>query len=36
MSERRRNIAVGLTDYGGRGIDTPEDYEEFVKRFAAN
>ena len=26
------DIAVGLTDYHGRGIDTPEDYEAFIAR----
>jgi len=26
------DIAVGVTDYNGHGIDTPEDYEEFVSR----
>jgi 3-deoxy-manno-octulosonate cytidylyltransferase (CMP-KDO synthetase) len=29
------DIAVGVTDYHGRGIDTPEDYDEFLARFAA-
>ncbi|MBL7133020.1 MAG: 3-deoxy-manno-octulosonate cytidylyltransferase [Phycisphaerae bacterium] len=27
------NIAVGVVDYDGHGIDTPEDYAQFVKRF---
>ena len=26
------DIAVGVTDYHGRGIDTPDDYEAFVSR----
>jgi len=26
------DIAVGVTDYNGHGIDTPEDYEAFVRR----
>ncbi len=29
------DIAVGVTDYHGRGIDTPEDYQEFLARHAA-
>ncbi|MBT3199782.1 MAG: 3-deoxy-manno-octulosonate cytidylyltransferase [Phycisphaerales bacterium] len=29
------DIAVGVTDYHGRGIDTPEDYEEFLARYGA-
>jgi 3-deoxy-manno-octulosonate cytidylyltransferase (CMP-KDO synthetase) len=29
------DIAVGVTDYHGRGIDTPEDYEAFVARWDA-
>lgn len=29
------DIAVAVVDYDGQGIDTPEDYAEFVKRFAA-
>jgi len=29
------DIAVGVTDYHGRGIDTPEDYEEFIARYGA-
>jgi len=28
------DIAVGITDYHGRGIDTPEDYEAFLGRLA--
>ncbi len=28
------DIAVGVVDYDGQGIDTPEDYAEFVARFA--
>ena len=27
------DIAVGVTDYHGRGIDTPDDYEAFVSRY---
>ena len=27
------DIAVGVTDYHGRGIDTPEDYEAFLNRW---
>ena len=29
------DIAVGVTDYHGRGIDTPEDYAAFVSRYRA-
>ena len=29
------DIAVGVTDYHGRGIDTPSDYEAFVARCGA-
>jgi len=29
------DIAVGVTDYHGRGIDTPDDYEAFVARCGA-
>jgi len=29
------DIAVGVSDYHGRGIDTPDDYEAFVKRCGA-
>jgi len=29
------DIAVGITDYSGHGIDTPEDYEAFVSRMVA-
>ncbi|MDP6546218.1 MAG: 3-deoxy-manno-octulosonate cytidylyltransferase [Phycisphaerae bacterium] len=29
------DIAVGVTDYHGRGIDTPADYEAFVNRCCA-
>jgi len=29
------DIAVGVTDYHGRGIDTPADYEAFVTRCGA-
>jgi 3-deoxy-manno-octulosonate cytidylyltransferase (CMP-KDO synthetase) len=28
------DIAVAVVDYDGQGIDTPEDYAEFVKRLA--
>ncbi len=28
------DIAVAVVDYDGQGIDTPEDYAQFVKRFA--
>jgi len=27
------DIAVGVTDYHGRGIDTPEDYQAFLDRW---
>jgi 3-deoxy-manno-octulosonate cytidylyltransferase (CMP-KDO synthetase) len=30
--ENGYSIAVAVTDYAGGGIDTPEDYAEFVKR----
>ncbi|MDP6637356.1 MAG: 3-deoxy-manno-octulosonate cytidylyltransferase [Phycisphaerae bacterium] len=29
------DIIVGVTDYHGRGIDTPDDYEAFVNRYGA-
>ena len=33
--ENGYRIAVGIVDYHGSGIDTPEDYRRFVERFRA-
>ena len=30
-----RRIQVGLVDHAGRGVDTPADYEQFVKEYGA-